>query len=104
MSGGTPGGTLGGIPVVAGSAGRHALVAASVEAARTALDAALADADYRRTYSRSGLGPIARLAALRARQLRLWQERRPDLLRETVTPTPLVKLFVAWRHRRGAHG
>jgi len=83
-------------------AGCAGLLAEQVDTARTAIDSALADADYRRTYARAELAPIARLAALRARQLRLWQEQRPDLLRETVTPTPLVKLYIAWRHRRGA--
>ena len=121
---GTPvrGGTFGGIPVVAGASdrpasegrtpggrtpegrtpGRQGIVDALVDEAGEALDAALADASYRRTYSRRELAPIARLAALRARQLRAWRESRPDLLRETVTPTPLVKLYIAWRHRRGA--
>ena len=98
----SPGARLSGIPVVAAPPERGPMIAASVAAARRALDDALADPAYRATYSRPDLAPIARVAAIRARQLRLWQEQAPDLLRETVTPTPLAKLLIAWRHRRGA--
>ena len=98
----SPGARLSGIPVVAAPPERGPMIAASVAAARRALDDALADPAYRATYSRRELAPLARIAAIRARQLRLWQEQAPDLLRENVTPTPLAKLLVAWRHRRGA--
>ena len=96
------GATVGGIPVVAETPDRRAIVAADVASAREALETALADPDYHACYSRPALGPVARLAALRARQLRLWEARAPDLLRETLTPTPIVKFLVAWRHRHGA--
>ena len=111
---GPDGARLGGIPVVTDGSGdtddangavdakRRAIVAASVDAASTALEGALTDPDHHAAYSREARAPIARLAALRARKLRLWREQRPDLLRETVTPTPLAKFLVAWRHRRGA--
>lgn len=95
--------TLGGVPVVVdASASRRVLIAEVVDEASDTLQAALADADYRRVYRRAELAPVARLAALRARQLALWKDTRPDLLRERTALTPLVKLYVAWRHRRGA--
>ena len=100
----------GGIPIVvepptpghAAAGARPEIVAAVVDEACEALGTALADGHYRESYARPALAPLARLAALRARQLRLWQEAGPDLLTETMTPTPLVKLYIAWRHRRGA--
>ena len=98
-----PGAALGAIPVVVDtSAARRALIAETVDEADETLRAALADAAYRRVYRRAELAPIARLAVLRARQLALWRDTRPDLLRERTTHTPLRKLYVAWRHRRGA--
>ena len=80
----------------------RALVAAGVDEALAAFDEALSDARYRAVYARRELAPIARLAALRRRQTRLWRDARPNLLRERLTLTPLVKLAIAWRHRRGA--
>ena len=100
--GAAPPSALEAIPVVTESPARRAIVETNVATARHALDAAIADERYRACYARAALAPLARLVALRAHELRLWQERAPDLLRERTTPTPLAKLYVAWRHRRGA--
>ena len=98
-----PSSTLGGVPVVVdASTSRRALIAEVVDEASEKLQGALADAGYRRVYRRPELAPMARLAALRARQLALWKDTRPDLLRERTTLTPLAKLYLAWRHRHGA--
>lgn len=44
--------------------------------------------------------PLITLIRLRRQQIKLWQRQRPDLLRESVTPTPLRKFWLTWRLMR----
>lgn len=43
---------------------------------------------------------IITLIKLQHRQLQLWQKQKPDLLNETITLTPIIKLWHAWRCQR----
>ncbi len=44
--------------------------------------------------------PLITLVRLRQQQIKLWQRQRPDLLRESMTPTPLRKFWLTWRLMR----
>ncbi len=46
--------------------------------------------------------PVLTLTRLRHQQINLWQKQRPDLLKVSLTPTPVRKFWLAWRCMRQA--
>ena len=94
------GSTLGSIPVVVEKPDRQELLCDRVAAATAEARQALADPLVSRRYRQAPLLPLWRLLVLREKQLSLWQEKQPDLLRERLVLTPLTKFYWAWRHRR----
>lgn len=44
--------------------------------------------------------PLLTLTRMRQQQVHLWQKQRPDLLRESITPTPVRKFWLTWRLMR----
>lgn len=44
--------------------------------------------------------PLLTLTRLRHQQINLWQKQRPNLLRESLTPTPVRKFWLTWRCMR----
>jgi len=48
----------------------------------------------------SSLLPLLTLTHMRQQQIRLWQKVRPDLLKESITPTPVRKFWLTWRLMR----
>jgi len=79
---------------------RRRMVADVVQEACDAIEGARASSDYRQALADPALTPLLRLHALRAHELGLWRDKRPDLLRERTVATPLRRFFIAWRYRR----
>ncbi len=92
--------TLAGIPVVQDKSGRKAMLEKAIDEAQNSLNTALIDPAVIARYRCAPLLPLWRLLILREKQLRLWSQLQPDLLRERSTLTPIRKLYWAWRHRR----
>jgi hypothetical protein len=90
----------GGIPISVESPGRSALINYAIELARSTADEAVSSDSVSQRYRTGGLLPVWRLLILRQQQLKLWQKRKPDLLRQRITLTPLAKFCRAWLHRR----
>jgi len=44
--------------------------------------------------------PLLTLTRMRQQQVDLWQKQRPDLLKESITPTPVRKFWLTWRLMR----
>ncbi len=44
--------------------------------------------------------PLLTLTRMRQQQIKLWQKQRPDLLKESLTPTPVRKFWLTWRLMR----
>lgn len=78
----------------------QALIDALIDKSKIALDTAINHEQTRAQYRTEPLLPIWRMLVLRQQQLKLWQNKRPDLLRERLTLTPLVKLYHCWRNKR----
>ena len=96
--------TLKSIPIVSEksateTSGRLQLLAHAIDHCHDTLSSAMNDAQCAERYRSAALLPLWRLLVLRKYQLGLWQKQQPDLLRERITLTPLVKLFRAWQHR-----
>jgi len=68
--------------------------------AQDALQAARQQPPFLDFAHRAQLLPLITFAALRTRQVEIWHKQPPNLLRERSTPTPIAKLFTAWRCRR----
>ncbi len=90
---------LAAIPVSIDKPGRQALLTDAIADTHADFKQALEDSETQARYRQAPLQPLWRLIALRERQLALWQQNSPDLLRERSTLTPLKKLFHAWRNR-----
>ena len=75
------------------------LINAAVNDAIVATDAAIASNDYQSLRKEPDTRAIAVWFQLRRSQLALWQNEAPNLLRETMTLTPLKKWFIAFRNR-----
>ncbi|MFK8081779.1 MAG: hypothetical protein AB8B97_15950 [Granulosicoccus sp.] len=88
------------IPIVTEKPGRRELLMHAIERTQMSLQAAIEDQTVRQRYRCPPLLPVWRLLVLRKHQLDLWEKRKPDLLRERLTLTPLNKLFRAWQNRR----
>lgn len=91
---------LNNIPIVTESTGRRELISHAIERAQKAFEEAVNDTPTQQRYRHDTLIPIWRLLVLRKKQLDLWQARKPDLLRETMTLTPIAKLYNAWKNKR----
>lgn len=92
--------TLKHIPIAIEAPGRAAMLEYVIETAQRCVTQAMSSETVRRRYRTPHLLPIWRLLVLRKYQLNLWQRRKPDLLRERLTMTPISKFYRAWRHRR----
>lgn len=100
--------SLKGIPVVAERVAENAtekpsvqpLLDHAIDTAKAAFDIAVQHEATGKRYRETELRPLWRLLVLRQQQLKLWQKKRPDLLRERLTLTPLVKLYYCWRNKR----
>ena len=92
--------TLKSIPIVSEKPGRAKLISHAIERSHSTISGALNDDEVIRRYRQPALIPLWRLLVLRKHQLALWQKREPDLLRERLTLTPLVKLFRAWQNKK----
>lgn len=79
---------------------RQALLREAVLAGCNAFSQAAEDLGCQRFLKEEHHGALALLTPLRARQLTLWRDREPDLLRERITLTPVRKWFLAWRAQR----
>ena len=79
--------------------GMSALIQAAVLEAITATDAALESDAYQTLRSESDTRALSIWFQLRRAQLMLWKNESPNLLRETMTLTPLKKWFIAFRFR-----
>jgi len=76
---------------------RQALIHEAVIRAELAFRNAIDDEQCMRFLADSAVAPLSRLARLRGKQLDLWLKRKPDLLRERMTLTPVRKWYLAWR-------
>lgn len=92
--------SLAGIPVVEDKPGKRLLIKAAIEDTHAALLKASIHPDVSKRYRHEALLPLWRMIILRRKQLALWENKQPDLLREHMTLTPVSKLFHAWRNRR----
>jgi len=75
------------------------LIHAAIDNASEAVDAAVATTSYSVYRDNPDTRAISTWLQLRQAQLKLWKNERPDLLRETITLTPLRKWYIAFRHR-----
>ena len=95
--------SLKGIPVIAENTTEkpsvQPLIDHAIDVARAAFDEAVQHPQTGKRYREPALRPLWRLLILRQQQLKLWQKKRPDLLRERLTLTPLVKLYYCWRNK-----
>lgn len=93
-------GSLSSIPINVESPGRSALINFAIDQARSTADEAVSSNSVGQRYRKADLLPVWRLLILRQQQLKLWQKRKPDLLRQRITLTPIAKFYRAWLHRR----
>jgi hypothetical protein len=92
--------SLAGIPVIEEKPGKQSIIRAAIEDTHAALLKASIHPEVSGRYRQKALLPLWRMIILRRKQLALWENKRPDLLREHMTLTPVSKLFHAWRNRR----
>ncbi len=77
-----------------------ALLSWATEEANTALLKAQDESPFTDKPSSNALLPLIIMASLRQKQVQLWQKKSPNLLRETVSVTPMRKFITAYRLRR----
>ena len=92
--------SLNAIPVVVENPARVTLIADAIADTHAELTTACNEPAVSQRYRTAPLLPLWRLVILREKQVKLWQQKQPDLLRERLTMTPLSKLFWAWRNKR----
>jgi hypothetical protein len=92
--------SLSGIPITEDKPGKNSLIKAAIEDTHAALRKATILPEVSGRYRQEALLPLWRMIILRHKQLALWENKQPDLLREHMTLTPVSKLFHAWRNRR----
>ena len=88
------------IPIVEDKPGKQSLLKAAIEDTHATLLKATIHPDVSKRYRQEALLPLWRLLILRRKQLALWENKQPNLLREHMQLTPISKLFHAWRNRR----
>jgi len=76
---------------------RQALIQEAVIRAELAFRQVMDNEQCMRFLNEAAVAPLSRLARLRSKQLQLWLKRKPDLLRERMTLTPVRKWYLAWR-------
>jgi len=77
----------------------QAMLHAAVTAALESVEEAIASPTYQRWYNTTQLRALPVWLLMRRAQLQLWQKQRPNLLRQTITLTPVRKWYIAFRHR-----
>lgn len=92
--------SLKGIPVTTEKPSVQPLIDHAIDTTKAAFDTAAQHEQTGKRYRETALRPLWQLLILRQQQLKLWQKKRPDLLRERLTLTPLVKLYYCWRNKR----
>jgi hypothetical protein len=92
--------SLAGIPVIEEKPEKQSIIRAAIEDTHAALLNASIHPEVSSRYRQEALLPLWRMIILRRKQLALWENKQPDLLREHMTLTPVSKLFHAWRNRR----
>ncbi len=75
------------------------LLQAGISEGVSAADATLASDTHKTLRRDENTRALTIWLHLRRAQLRLWQQKEPNLLRETITITPLRKWFIAFRQR-----
>lgn len=75
------------------------LLQSAIADALAATDAALSSDSYQTLRKDTNTRALCVWFQLRRVQLALWQSEKPNLMRETMTLTPLRKWFIAFRHR-----
>ncbi len=76
------------------------LIANRVDLAAAAYEKAEKVLTFDMVKDQPKLLPLLTLARMRQQQINLWQKLRPDLLKESVTPTPVRKFWLTWRLMR----
>lgn len=76
-----------------------ALLNDTVEQAGNLLDQAISDLNAEKSQTSDSL-PMRTMLQLRLAQANLWRKKRPDLLHEYITVTPVRKFFIAYRCKR----
>jgi len=77
----------------------QALIAAVVTQTRTSIEHAISCIAQHSATESTSL-PVQIFCQVRYAQLKLWEKRRPNLLNESVTLTPLRKFFITFRCKR----
>lgn len=77
----------------------RAMLDVAVEQATETLTQAIDEIGANKASAIASL-PIQTMTRLRLSQLKLWQKKKPDLLSEYITLTPVVKFFIAYRCKR----
>lgn len=94
------GSSLKGIPVSTEKTPVQPLINHVIDNCKKAFDDAVMHEQTIKRYRDNALLPLWRLLVLRQQQQKLWQKKRPDLLREHLTLTPIVKLYHCWLNKR----
>lgn len=78
----------------------QSLLQEAVNRASTTVRSALQSPAYEQLKGDKNQRALAIWLQIRYAQLTLWQKAQPDLLRETMTLTPLKKWYIAFQHRK----
>ncbi|MEE9322044.1 MAG: hypothetical protein V3U76_16475 [Granulosicoccus sp.] len=78
---------------------RQALLQEAIAEAHATFLTARRDIVCQNLLSGSTMQPLTTLTRLRERKIKLWKKRAPDLLRGSMTLTPVHKLVLAWWYR-----
>lgn len=88
------------IPIVEDKPGKKTIIKTAIEDTHATLVKATIHPDVAGRYRQAPLLPLWLLIILRRKQLALWENKQPDLLKEHIRLTPVAKLYHAWRNRR----
>jgi len=75
------------------------IIEAAINRAASALDEAIQNPAYESLGANKNAKALATWLRIKQAQLVLWQKAQPDLLRETMTLTPLKKWYIAFKYR-----
>jgi len=75
------------------------LLEEAINRAAAALHEAIQSPSYESLHTNKNTKALATWLHIKHAQLILWQKAQPDLLRETMTLTPLKKWYIAFKHR-----